>query len=140
MPAQQPSSGGSGTRTEVGSGERRHRARRNDSTPQLDIERLVKIAKELGAQGVRIKGAAITITLQSEYVFHVFQTTSQRAVLSSYSTYSERIPRIPWNTRSKNGRIPYKIFFAPRIQTVGMHLCTCEVAGPAAADRLVTSA
>ena len=47
-----------------------------------------------------VSSPSLTILL-SEYVFHVFHG----------------IRRIP---SSKNGRIPYKIFFAPRIQTVGL--------------------
>ena len=45
---------------------------------------------------VRVKPAFRRIhTLLCEYVFHVFQMTSQRPVFHPYST---RIPRIPWNT------------------------------------------
>ena len=39
--------------------------------------------------------------LRAEYVFHVFQTTSQRAVFCPYSQYSDRIPHVFQNTYSK---------------------------------------
>ena len=41
--------------------------------------------------------------LHVEYVFHVFQTTSQGAVFCSYSQYSGRIPHVFLNTYSKRG-------------------------------------
>ena len=59
------------------------------------------------------------VSLQSEYVFHAFQMTSQRPVFCRIPPVFHvfhGIRRIP---SSKNGRIPYKIFLAPRIHTVG---------------------
>ena len=52
--------------------------------------------------GKGVKAVRLRI-LQCEYVFHVFQTTSQRAVFCPYSQYSGRIPHVFQNTYSKRG-------------------------------------
>ena len=66
----------------------------------------------------RVELYSALIILLSEYVFHVFQMTSQRPVFCRIPPVFHvfhGIRRIP---SSKNGRIPYKIFFAPeRIHT-----------------------
>ena len=40
-------------------------------------------------------------------------------VFAVLRTYSTRIPEYVFHTRPKKGRIPYKMFFAPRIHIVG---------------------
>ena len=81
-----------------------------------------------GSRGYRIcagfhANAVGSLLCEYSYVFHVFQKTSQGAVFCPYSQYSGRIPHVFLNTyskrRPKKGRIPYKIFLAPRIHIVG---------------------